>query len=57
MKKATGTLVASGLSLGLVTPLEDAGGVHGNNESVTVENVKRGTRMMLEIVRAVAEAR
>jgi len=41
----------------MVTPLEDAGGVHGNNERVTVENVKRGTRMMLEIVRAVVEAR
>ena len=41
----------------MVTPLEDAGGVHGNNERVTVENVKRGTRMILEIVRTVVEAR
>ncbi len=40
-----------------VTPREDAGGVHGNNERVSVESVERGTRMMLEIVRGVAEAR
>lgn len=40
-----------------VTPREDAGGVHGNNERVSVESVKRGTRMMLEIVRGVADAR
>jgi acetylornithine deacetylase/succinyl-diaminopimelate desuccinylase-like protein len=40
-----------------VTPREDAGGVHGNNERVSVESVKRGTRMMIEIVRGVAETR
>ena len=33
------------------TPDEDASGVHGNDERVTVENVRRGVRMMLEIVR------
>lgn len=35
-----------------VVPAEDAGGVHGNNERVSVESVRRGTEMMLEIVRA-----
>lgn len=40
-----------------VTPQEDSGGVHGNNERVTVENVKRGTRLMFEIVRRFVDAR
>ncbi len=40
-----------------VTPVEDAGGVHGNNERVTVENVRRGTRLMFEIVRRFVEQR
>lgn len=40
-----------------VTPLEDQGGVHGNNERISVENMKRGTRMMLEIVRRATEVR
>lgn len=35
----------------MVVPLEDAGGVHGNNERVSVENVRRGVTMMLDIVR------
>lgn len=34
-------------------PFEDGGGVHGNNERISVENVKRGTRIMLEILQAV----
>jgi len=41
----------------MVTPQEDAGGVHGNNERVTVENVKRGTRLTFEIVRRFVDAR
>jgi acetylornithine deacetylase/succinyl-diaminopimelate desuccinylase-like protein len=41
----------------MVTPREDASGVHGNNERVTEENVRRGTAMMLEIVRSVVEDR
>ena len=36
-----------------VVPKEDEGGVHGNNERISVENVRRGTRMMLEIVQRV----
>ena len=40
-----------------VTPAEDSRGVHGNNERVTVENVKRGTRLMFEIVRRFVDAR
>jgi acetylornithine deacetylase/succinyl-diaminopimelate desuccinylase-like protein len=35
----------------IVVPLEDAGGVHGNNERVSVENIRRGVVMMLDIVR------
>ncbi len=41
----------------MVTPQEDSGGVHGNNERVTVENVRRGTRLMFEIVRRFVDAR
>ncbi len=40
-----------------VTPVQDAGGVHGNNERVTVENVRRGTRLMYEIVRRFVDGR
>jgi acetylornithine deacetylase/succinyl-diaminopimelate desuccinylase-like protein len=32
------------------TPEADASGLHGNDERVTIENVRRGTRMMVEIV-------
>ena len=32
------------------TPIEDAGGVHGNDERVTEENVRRGVAMTLEIL-------
>lgn len=35
-----------------LVPAEDEAGVHGNDERVSVENVRRGTRMMLEILRA-----
>lgn len=35
----------------IVIPLEDSGGVHGNNERVSVENIRRGVAMMLDIVR------
>ena len=34
----------------LLVPAEDRAGVHGNNERISVENVKRGVRMHLEIV-------
>lgn len=37
-----------------VVPLEDAAGVHGNNERLSVENVRRGVTMMLDIVRRLA---
>ncbi len=33
-----------------VVPVADQGGVHGNNERISVENVRRGVRMMREIV-------
>jgi len=35
-------------------PAGDENGVHGNNERISVENVRRGTAMMLEVVREVA---
>jgi acetylornithine deacetylase/succinyl-diaminopimelate desuccinylase-like protein len=38
----------------VVIPLEDAGSLHGNNERISVENVRRGVTMMLEIARRLA---
>jgi len=35
-------------------PQADESGVHGNNERISVENVRTGTQMMVEIVKAVA---
>lgn len=35
-----------------LVPPEDEAGVHGNEERVSVDNVRRGTRIMLEILRA-----
>ncbi len=35
-------------------PVADDSGVHGNNERISLENIRRGTSMMLEIVKAVA---
>ncbi|MFQ5537591.1 MAG: M20/M25/M40 family metallo-hydrolase [Gemmatimonadota bacterium] len=39
------------------TPREDAAGVHGNDERVTVENVRRGVAMTLEILERFAATR
>ncbi len=39
------------------TPQEDDGGVHGNDERVTEENVRRGVAMTLEIVQRFAATR
>jgi len=36
----------------MLIPPADAAGVHGNNERVSVENIRRGVVMMQEIVRA-----
>jgi acetylornithine deacetylase/succinyl-diaminopimelate desuccinylase-like protein len=33
-------------------PPADGGGVHGNNERISVENIRRGTAVMVEIVKA-----
>jgi acetylornithine deacetylase/succinyl-diaminopimelate desuccinylase-like protein len=38
----------------LLIPDVDEGGVHGNNERVSVENIRRGVEMMVEVVRSVA---
>lgn len=35
-------------------PADQESGVHGNNERISIENIRRGTVMMLEIVRQVA---
>ena len=35
-------------------PEEDEHGIHGNDERLSVENIRRGTGMMYEIVRRVA---
>lgn len=39
------------------TPAEDASGVHGNDERVTVENVRRGVEMTLQILERFAATR
>jgi acetylornithine deacetylase/succinyl-diaminopimelate desuccinylase-like protein len=33
-----------------VVPLEDAGGVHGNNERISVANLKQGTEYLIELL-------
>lgn len=39
-----------------LVPESEASGVHGNNERISVENIRRGTQMMLEVVtRVVSE--
>lgn len=38
-------------------PQADAGGVHGNNERISVENVRRGTGMLITIVQRSAAGR
>ncbi len=40
-----------------VIPVSDQGGVHGNDERISTENVMRGTRMMIEIVEAFVSPR
>jgi hypothetical protein len=37
----------------VVIPFEDEGGQHGNNERTSVETMRRGATMMLEIARRV----
>ncbi len=39
------------------TPSRDEGGVHGNDERVTVENVRRGVEMTLRILERFAATR
>ena len=41
----------------VATPQADASGVHGNDERVTEQNVRRGVAMTLEIVRRFAASR
>ncbi|MEO5588174.1 MAG: M20/M25/M40 family metallo-hydrolase [Gemmatimonadaceae bacterium] len=36
-----------------VIPAAEESGTHGNNERISIENIRKGTAMMLEIVRAV----
>jgi acetylornithine deacetylase/succinyl-diaminopimelate desuccinylase-like protein len=37
-----------------LVPAADQGGVHGNDERISVENVRRGTAIMWDIVKALA---
>ncbi len=37
-----------------IVPISDMAGIHGNNERVSVENVRRATRVMYEVVREFA---
>jgi acetylornithine deacetylase/succinyl-diaminopimelate desuccinylase-like protein len=38
-------------------PVDQAGGLHGNNERMSEENLRRGTAVMLEIVQRIVQAR
>jgi acetylornithine deacetylase/succinyl-diaminopimelate desuccinylase-like protein len=38
-----------------MVPVADSPGVHGNNERISIENVRRGTQMMYEIVESVVQ--
>lgn len=38
-------------------PDADEGGVHGNNERISIENIRKGAAMMVELVRGVAGAK
>jgi acetylornithine deacetylase/succinyl-diaminopimelate desuccinylase-like protein len=38
----------------LLVPVQDQAGVHGNNERISIENVRRGTEIMRQVVERVA---
>ncbi len=40
-----------------VIPEAEESGVHGNNERISIENIRKGTAMMVELVRAVAASK
>jgi acetylornithine deacetylase/succinyl-diaminopimelate desuccinylase-like protein len=40
-----------------VIPDAEGSGVHGNNERISIENIRKGTAMMLELVRGVVGAK
>jgi acetylornithine deacetylase/succinyl-diaminopimelate desuccinylase-like protein len=40
-----------------VIPEAEESGVHGNNERISIENIRKGTAMMVELVRGVVSAR
>jgi acetylornithine deacetylase/succinyl-diaminopimelate desuccinylase-like protein len=40
-----------------VIPSAEEGGVHGNNERISIENIRKGTAMMVDLVRAVVSAK
>ncbi len=46
-------IVAYGFSP-VVIPNSDSGGVHGNDERISVRNIERGWRTMLDLLRAIA---
>jgi len=38
-------------------PAAEEGGVHGNNERISIENIRKGTAMMVDLVRGVTSAK
>ena len=38
----------------LLVPVQDQAGVHGNNERISIENVRRGTEIMRQVLERVA---
>lgn len=48
-------IVAYGFSPAVI-PGSDQGGVHGNNERISVQNVERGWQTMLDLLRMIAVA-
>lgn len=40
-----------------VIPASQAGGVHGNDERISIENIRKGTTMMVDLVKAVTSAK
>ena len=48
-------IVAYGFSPAVI-PGSDQGGIHGNNERISVQNVERGWRTMLDLLETIAVA-
>ena len=56
-RTATGSATSGSRATGsrrFVIPAADEGGVHGNNERISIDNIRKGTAMMVELVKGVA---